>query len=103
MALNIIKKTPMMHKNRNMGFVMVPSGQFAYQNAYQIRPDALQAQANVLNHVAESQAHYKHQKANLSLGGIKCQLSNKGGSSGALTKQEASGKLHLSFHILLQK
>src|ERR1700730_5595052 len=57
---NIINMVPMIY--RNMGFMVVPPGQFAYQNAYWIEPDALQAQENVPNHVAEAQAHHEHHR-----------------------------------------
>ena len=52
-----------MHRNQNLGFMVAPAGQFAYQNAYWIIPDALQAQANVPNYVAEAQVHHEHQRA----------------------------------------
>jgi len=45
-----------------MGFAVVPSGPYAYQNAYWIEPDALQAQAVAPNHIAD--AHVHQQKGN---------------------------------------
>ena len=42
-------------------FAIVPSGQYAYQNAYWIEPDALQAQAVAPNHIADAHAQQHNQ------------------------------------------
>ena len=45
-----------------MGFAVVSPGPYAYQNAYWIEPDALQAQAFALNHIANAHAQQHNQQ-----------------------------------------
>jgi hypothetical protein len=45
-----------------VGFAVVPPGPYAYQNAYWIEPDALQAQAVAPNHIADAHAQQHNQQ-----------------------------------------
>jgi hypothetical protein len=54
--------TTVTYRNQPVGFAVVPPGPYAYQNAYWIEPDALQAQAVVPNHIADAYAQQHNQR-----------------------------------------